>query len=368
MTKGPLFGKLHPLTVMNTITQNSLQVQGTTTTYYEPKGPAKKGGGLRGQITESSDASRHRLIKKVASIDWFQVKELNWFVNFITLTTPREYWHKTGEVYLALRRTLDFLESIGIEACIVKKEYGSKSGMLHYHIMAMGEDIRKKEKLLRRKWTQHLGYKDKGGKDVIVDIDRRDSNDPAVIGKYICKYMVKAAYEGKINENACLTSETSASEASGVREGDATTLSKSHNVDCESVEQVSEYYNGRRFWYVRGEDKIPKYEVTEILSINEEYIRRLAKRIRRIFRKWRKVQQLKQFQRENPLFIRHGIPEKMLKLWVKSPAYRFLIRPGGYSLIASEEVMNTIIRAAMIQEKCAYTLKIGDEQLDCYSI
>jgi len=355
---------------METILENSLTLQGTTIKYSEPVGARRKGGGIRGKITHISDASRRNLMNKFAVIDWDAVAASGHKVNFITLTTPPEYWSKGPLVYEAHRKFEDYLDKcLDIKGHYSRKEIGEKSGMLHYHFITLGRDLRKIEDLLRRKWTEYLAYE--GENDVIVDVDKRDSDNPGVIGKYICKYMGKAAYEGREQtaepDAGGDTSPEGASATSGEAETGAPTLSKAHNVENDGDGTISKYYNGNRWWYERGAKNIPKHSKITIKVESYKDLQRLAKRIRRIFRKWRKVKQLAKYQRENPLFIRHGIPERLLSRWVKTPAYRFMNKPGGFSLIANEQEMIQILKAAVHMENCVYTFELDGETLECFS-
>jgi hypothetical protein len=99
----------------------------------------------------------------------------------------------------------------------------------------------------------------------------------------------------------------------------ALSLSKGHNGQKEEYEG----YNGHRWWYVWGRDRLPLGEVCEVESPE---IVEVAKRVRRVMRKWlvrvselSEVKKARKYYENNP----QPITSKDLERWIKADSKRF---------------------------------------------
>lgn len=180
---------------MAILQQPFMVVQGGTLRLSYPQ-PPRQVSCVRGQVKTFSAASRRRLMQKFASTDWEALVQAGTPIIFMTLTTSREYWTDELRVYKGMRKMERWLKTLdGFQAAIVRKERGSKSGMLHYHIVILGvQDV--KEKLVRQKWSTFLEYSGtrKGGLE--CDVQRTETAQR--VCKYLCKYLSKVAYEGAL--------------------------------------------------------------------------------------------------------------------------------------------------------------------------
>jgi hypothetical protein len=237
--------------------------------FSQPSRP-QRGGGKRGVISGTSDASRKRLARVFACLDWKYLASKGVPVQFATLTTPREYWSKEITVYGARRRFQDALEyrftPRGYLGAIIRKEYGAKNGMLHYHLIIIGAAVSKA--WVEEEWSKALHYEGR------VRVDVQDVESAERISKYLVKYCTKAGYEGKIaQEPPGDRAQLASTVPGGSCEGD---LSKSHNVEMG--------YTGGRAWAVWGRKTLPWGEE---ISVEGDFARGVANRIRRIWRRFR---------------------------------------------------------------------------------
>jgi len=276
-----------------------------------------------------SSGSRRRLMCKFASLDWNRLACEETPIWFITLTTPIEYWDSQLEVYRGLRRFADCLQyRFGHEehfGAFVRQERGSKRGMLHYHIVLIGASECNTSRFrhwVRVNWTRALRYE--GG---LVRVDVQPVDNAQRVGKYLSKYCVKVGYEGAGPAGS------DASDPAGAGAG-SETLSKAHNVGNGG-------YTGGRSWYVWGSASLPWAEVELIVDDSVA----LAKRVRRIFRRWlvSKVQ-----ERNRRLLGRHAAGQIPVKRIAKAlPFFEFLRSgAGGFTLLASPSMLELCLDAA----------------------
>jgi len=206
-----------------------------------------------------TDASRRRLMGKFASVDWDQVHESGRELLFLTLTVPPELNHPE-HVYRAGKRFFAWLRYRHGAAAIVRREL-TRSGLIHYHLMLVGPSWIDADEL-RCVWTRCL----RSERLIRVHVERIEKKND--VTKYLSKYCVKAAYEGADRGEGVPSGETSP----------AVSLSEVHNGRKESSG-----HNGHRWWYVWGKERIPWGEEIELTA---EQAIAVAKRIKRVFRKW----------------------------------------------------------------------------------
>jgi hypothetical protein len=252
-----------------------LEIQGGRLTYRRPiENSAKKGGGLRGRVRDMSSASRRRLMAKFASLDWARLIALALPFHFITLTTPEPLWGDEKGVYMALR---DFRRALfrvygpfGFLGAFVRRERGEKRGMLHYHVITVGAKGLTVQ-WVRDTWTKALSW------DSPVRVDVQLPEDPNRVAKYLSKYCSKAGYDGKLPPGGA--GNAASSEQRPATPGDAP-LSEAHNV----TKSENDAYTGGRWWYIWGAETLlwaPAWTITGPDGAG------IAKRVRRIFRRWR---------------------------------------------------------------------------------
>lgn len=304
------------------------------------EGGGQKGGGLRGRVTGMSDASRRRFMGKFASLDFEYLASRSIPIHFLTLTTPVEYWSQGREVYKALRRFRDRLEycygSKGYLGAFVRREYGGKRGMLHYHPIVIGcESL--PHAWVESTWSECLRYDGK----VRVDVQRPESAER--VAKYLCKYVSKVGYEGKL-EGPKAPAEVCVAGSAGAL--GAAPLSKAHNVGNEG-----QGYTGGRWWYIWGKDTLPWGE--SIIFVGE-FGKAIAKRVRRIFRRWLVEQTRSRLRRSAELLVMDIgkiFTDRMSvrQLAKITPFAEYLRRGGGgYTLFVSPELLQQMVDAACL--------------------
>lgn len=312
------FREGHTKCVKASPTEPSLNLQGGKLTYHLPVGSAgRRGGGIRGKVTECSDASRRRLARKFAALDWAQLALALTPIWFVTLTTSEEIWNDHRRAYMGLRRVRDWITSRpGFVGAFCRKELGGKNGMLHYHLVVVGiPGFARLLPELRRCWQRGIGCE----KTWRVEIDEVNTAERA--SKYLSKYCAKAANWGR---------------------GEGADLSKAHNVDSSG-----QGYTGNRWWYVWGEDSLPWAEPLDVFLGEGGAV---AKRIRRVFRKWLKVKIREALFREFPKASgelkaciercakrqeREGFAE-----WLRS-------NRAGFTILASPTLISQIVQYAV---------------------
>ena len=329
--------------------ETGMEIQSGRCRFHQAAPPgAPKKGAIRGKVGEMSGASRRRFMAKFASLDYAAMAESGVSMWFVTLTTPEEYWERTAFVYRALRRFRDSLEysqgDKGYLGAFVRRELGTRRGMLHYHLVIIGGDIRNFP--VQKTWARSLEYEG----NVRVDVQFLDTAER--VGKYLSKYCSKVAYEGKLkpSEGIGAASETSRS-ASDRDISEAAPLSEAHNVG-----NGHQAYTGGRWWYVWGEEKLPFGEVVTILGDDAKQI---AKRLRRIFRRWLVEKALKghvsKLNKAMPGGAKVWTALILLnnpKVTVKAienclPFARFLRRSsGGFTFLVSPDLLQRMIDAA----------------------
>ena len=291
-----------------------------------------------------TNASRLRFMQRFASLDFVALEEAGTVFWWVTLTTPQEYWDRVDFVYSkALRRFHDRLEYCQRDTdylgAFVRRELGGKNGALHYHLCIIGgKGIT--AGWLREVWGECLEYE--GEKRLQVHVEEVTKAER--IAKYMSKYCCKAGYEGKERPEASRKSaERPFSEASGAGPESAS-LTEAHNVGKQG-----NAYTGSRWWYIWGAKAMPWGELITVEGLDALQI---AKRLRRIFRRWRLQVAMQRFDRKNKL------PGFANRHW--SPAYFEADdvffqrlkrdRGGGFSLLVSPELLQRMVDAAAYAE------------------
>lgn len=207
-----------------------------------------------------------------ASLDYQALADAKVPLWFVTLTTPESYWDDYKGVYRALRRFRDTLHyeqtPQGYLGAFVRREIGSKRGMLHYHLVVIGGKLDLKDVMLL--WSRSLRS------DVCVRVDVQSLETPDRVARYLSKYVAKVGYEGKERVKAADASASPEPEASAA---EGASLSEAHNVGTGD----GSAYTGGRWWYIWGKDTLPWAEVVTVLGDQAKVI---AKHFKRIFRKW----------------------------------------------------------------------------------
>jgi hypothetical protein len=121
-------------------------------------------------------------------VDWNFIYIFFGAVYWCTLTTTVQYWDDEETVFVAFDKLWKRIARRYPEAgCFIKKEYGARRGMLHYHLILFGIPD-KSERVVHRwlltHWQQCLSNEVK-----IVDVQRVESLPELV--KYVCKYAGK---------------------------------------------------------------------------------------------------------------------------------------------------------------------------------
>jgi hypothetical protein len=245
----------------------SLTIQGGTLKLHLPCPAGKRpGGGLRSKVTEFSAQSRRRLMATFAALNWALYAELGTPILFLTLTVPEELWGDLVRVRGGLTRFRDWLKhQPGYEAAIVRRELGESRGMLHYHLIVFGCHFLPASEL-RTVWGRSLRLD--GPARVGVEL----AKNPQHVSRYLSKYLSKVG--GFVGEGSGQAAGRRAD--ASLSPPDPVTLSKSHNVEASSGGR-----SGSRWWYVWGE--LNEGERVDVGGLDA---RRLAVRVRRVFRRW----------------------------------------------------------------------------------
>lgn len=305
-----------------------IEVQGGRFSFHRPCGSAgRKGGGIRGTVREFSRGSRRRLMSRFASLDWRFLISQQRPILFLTLTTPSEYWTEDLRVYVALKafRTALCARYEGVSV-IWRKERGSKSGALHYHLVVFGVK-RIPASWLRAVWTEKLGY----CRPVRVHIERPEK--PEKVARYVSKYCSKAAYQGADTAYG-------GEPPGGTRKPLARlSLSKAHNGEIASYNG----FTGGRFWGVWGVKSLPVGTVDEI----DQEIFSSASRCRRLFRRLLRSRILASFKRKHPAFVNRPDFDRLFKRYLRElPKMRFLKTGGGFTVFCDPDIIDRVLDSA----------------------
>jgi len=297
-----------------------LELQGGRLRFQVPiESGNRKGGGIRGAVFGMSEASRRRFMQKFASCDFESLGETP--VYFLTLTTPECFWEASRSVQEALTRFRKRLEYAflpsGYLGAFVRRELGGKRGMLHYHLVVVGgKGVTRK--WVRRAWTDCLRYE-----NGLVRCDSELVDSAERVSKYLAKYCSKAAYEG--------SSRGSASEGAS--------LSKAHNWRKPPF---------GRWWFIWGAERLPW---ADRVVIRGEDARQIAKRVKRLYRRWRVQKFRERVLGESPE-ARAAFGNKSLKWWATRAEMRFcesLRRSGGgCNICLSPALLNQMVDAASL--------------------
>lgn len=329
----------------------SLEIQSGRFCFKKSGGaPSKnKGGGTRGVIDECSNASRVRLMRRFASLDYEKLGEMGCSFFWVTLTTPQEYWDDVEGVYKALRRFHDRLDysqrDTGYLGAFVRRELGGKNGALHYHLCIIGGAGITKA-WLRENWGECLGYQG----EKLLQVHVEEVTDAQRISKYMSKYCSKAGYDGKPRQGepgfcelASNAGSPAGAESGEIGEDGSASLTEAHN--------VGNHYTGGRWWYVWGDKTLPWGEITTLEGLDAE---QLAQRLKRIFRRWRVKMAMERVDRQmkSPHFaFRHFSPKQFRALDHFSEWLR-INKGGGFTLLLSPDLMFSFIRAAAYGVQC----------------
>jgi hypothetical protein len=277
-------------------------------------------------------------MQEFASLDYAELESRGVPFWWVTLTTPREYWHRLEYVYRALRRfhdRLDYCQSDrGYLGAFVRRELGSLNGVLHYHLVIVGgEGIT--TGWLREVWRECLRYE--GEKRLRVSSELVQSAER--IARYMSKYCSKAGYEGK---DTVAVSDSAEPESNG----DGASLSEAHNVGNGETG-----YTGGRWWYVWGRKSLPWGDLIVIQGLDAVQI---ANRMKRIFRRWRQQVAMQTFDRKNKsagFAFRNFTPKVFRKF---DGFFRRLRRDrgGGFTVLVSPGLLERMLDAAAYAQVC----------------
>lgn len=351
---------------MNTILENSLQLQGNNIQYHEPTGTGRKGGGPRGKVTDFSRYARRNMNRLQTSIDLKEVKRRGDFIEFISPTLPQECWPNERGAYMALRQHMGWLkDSKGVKSVIWKKEYGEKNGSLHYHLEVYGPRLYEIKEELQKHWTEcvknHCGY-NKG--PVIYHVSKDDGRDPEIRQKYIGKYTSKFTYKNAPSE-VPVAGDSATAEDTETGSTDARTLFKAHSVGEEPPEVAGKEakaestgdYTGSSFWGVWGRKDLPMAQIVVHKTISWDINRRIAMQVRRDFMKLYKAWKYKALLKEHNS---RDLAKQHLKWWMKTRSYTFLKSGKGYMLMGDNNELQRIFDNVCQQERC---VRLSDTDL-----
>ena len=273
------------------IPQNTVTLHGN---YFKVhRGQTKRrGGGIRGKVKTFSPQSRARMVEKSLTLDWDVISN-DYVVRFVTLTTPEEYWHRLPFVYRCLDRMRRLFEDRGASGAFVRKEYGEKRGMLHYHFLVFiprglaggwwPENSKLPEGWIGAAWRKALGFAER------VRVESEKPENWECVKKYVTKYCSKAAYE-QIKEP--FIPDTELAKCDGVKGS----LSKSHNANKQQEMPDKSGHNGNRHWYIWGSKRLP-WAVKTVVTLGRNGINGTYK-IKRVFRKVIKVRLQRAYMRK----------------------------------------------------------------------
>lgn len=264
---------------MNSLAQPTITTQGGVFRLHCPSNTARKGGGIRKPITVFSDRSRRALMERFAATDWQALMDAGVPVLFLTLTLTPEYWGELRVCKKAVAAIERWLATLpGFQGGMVRREYGTKRGALHYHLIVLGLS-RVDAGELRARWSRAVRYSPALDKPQFlrVDVDRAESIER--VCKYLCKYVSKAAWEGAIRDGG-----------PPVSTGDTGTdsplaLSKAQIATEEADANLSDSHTGTRYWSFFGPWPMADEQVLPVPDGLTP--RQYAARVRRTFRKWR---------------------------------------------------------------------------------
>lgn len=272
--------------VSTIIPENQLILHGNLLQVCRPQ-EKQRGGGLRGLVKIYSPQSQSRLVSSLLTLDWQYIAE-NCVARFVTLTTPLKYRKRLPFVYQALDKLRREMVMQGMLGAYVRKEYGNKRGMLHYHLIVfiprgrngswLPEDPEEPEGWITRAWSDSLQYRGR------VRVTSEVPEHWEAVKKYITKYCSKTAYENlekQRNPEATVSAKRGTSEANTGASGSS--LSKSHNAEQARMEDVTSSHNGRRFWYIWGKENLP-YAKKEVISLDRQGLQ-FTYKLKRVMRK-----------------------------------------------------------------------------------
>lgn len=212
------------------------------------------GGGIRGEVTEFSRASRKRMIDTLAKIDSNLIRPKGKPPLFITLT-----YVKNQTDGREAKRDLDVfvkrLKRITEDVSIVWRMEQQKRGAIHFHLMVFGLEktvIHSKDQKvgLQDHWSQVTGEESKNS----LDVDRIRSYNGVMY--YASKYMAKTE-DKEDTETEFVKSKKDSGSTLG--------LSIPHTSPQES--DVVAMKRPGRFWGIYGKKYLPVADSTEFETI-----------------------------------------------------------------------------------------------------
>lgn len=325
-----------------------------------PSNTQAKGGGLRKPITVFSDRSRRALMERFAATDWARLMASGTPVLFLTLTLTPEYWGELRvckKAVAAIERWLSGLP--GFQGGMVRREYGSKRGALHYHLIVLGLS-RVDAQELRARWSRAVRYVPALDRPQFLRVDVERAESIERVCKYLCKYVSKAAWEGAIRDGGptALAGDTGAELPLALSNAQISTEHGETN--------LSDSHTGTRYWSFFG--PWPMAEAQLLPLPDGLTARQYAARVRRIFRRWRVSVERDAIRKritvgggtardlQNNQFLNESMREALLReisrvVAVESKRFertklRWLRSGGGFKLFLSPAMMDKLVNNA----------------------
>lgn len=236
---------------------------------------------------------------KFASTDWQALMSGQVPVLFCTLTLSPEYWDDTRTAKKGVAAVQRWLASLdGFQGGMVRREYGTRRGALHYHLIVLGLprlDVRE----LARIWSQAVAYRPALGNPEFLRVEVQRTETADHVARYLCKYVSKAAWEGAPARKGAPRGEGAARESSFPGQEAGRPLSKAQNAteqagspaNIEDLER-GDSHTGTRYWSFWGSWPFCEAETLDFSSLPGaadagKAARIIATRARRLFRRWR---------------------------------------------------------------------------------
>lgn len=361
---------------MESVNPSPLSIQGGLLRFSgESSSPPPRPDGVkRGCIDAMSSGSRYRLCKFFAGLDWGHYARSGTPYKHLTLSTGPEFWGQELHVYQSFKRFVRWLKrQDGYEGHIVRREVGSRKGMLHFHVLVFGPswipagEIRAQwRKALRAERVQRIHIEDVPGERV---------------SRYLSKYVAKAAYAKAESQRPAPTDDggdyfgeinpTVVGAAGVVGDARPLSLSEWHNrtegsvagasgasadVNALGFARSSEGFTGRRWWYYGG--VVRRAERVFLRSVDA---RTIAAHVRRIYRKVLRARVLRRVLSRGGSWER---ARREVKTWERSRQGGFWFRGlagRGFALMASPELLSKCVQSAISRRDSVVEECMGDE-------
>lgn len=371
---------------MQIVTQPHIIRQGGTLRLRCPQPGNRKGGGLRNPVTEFTSRSRRNLMHKFASTDWETLMRQQVPVLFCTLTLSPEYWDDTRTAKKGVAAVQRWLAAIdGFQGGMVRREYGTLRGCLHYHLIVLGLprlDVRE----LARVWSQAVAYRPALGNPEFLRVEVQRTETADHVARYLCKYVSKAAWEGAAARKGAPTGEGAARESSLPTPEGCSPLSKAQNATEQAGSPANiddlergDSHTGTRYWSFWGSWPFCETETLDFSALPGspdvgKAARTIATRARRLFRRWRIEVERVRITRELRLRSYHAgngwhVPYDNLPPCARGEAdaliakaaqrhcksfqrdkLRFLRSPGGFTLFLSPALIDQMLVSSLERE------------------